>query len=46
MAHGLRHKLKLEPGLVLCVFSPNSIEYHRILFAAECARSVPCATMH
>jgi hypothetical protein len=37
LAHGLRHKLALQPGAVLAMISPNSFYYHALVLATQCA---------
>ncbi|KAM0787739.1 hypothetical protein ACM66B_003796 [Microbotryomycetes sp. NB124-2] len=40
VAWGYRNLLKLEPGAVICIFSPNSFYYHLLVLASQCAGCV------
>ncbi|KAK4056937.1 hypothetical protein OIO90_002187 [Microbotryomycetes sp. JL221] len=40
VAWGYRNRLKLEPGAVICIFSPNSFYYHLLVLASQCAGCV------
>ncbi|GAA5897590.1 hypothetical protein JCM6882_003526 [Rhodosporidiobolus microsporus] len=37
LAHGLRDTARLSPGDVVCLFSPNSLDYPTIVLATQCA---------
>lgn len=39
----MRNNLNLQPGEIVCIFSPNSIFYHKLVFAIQCAGMVVSA---
>ncbi|ORY92647.1 AMP binding protein [Leucosporidium creatinivorum] len=40
VAYGYRNTLGLQPGQVVCLFSPNSFYYHLLVIATQCAGCV------